>query len=189
MYATQGASERIGYGATAQVALTDHFAVAVGGLLRRIGYQLTTTVTTSKQSLVSGVVTTTTTSTINHEDTRGRLIDIPGVVRYYAHGRHEPGPHWFFEGGGAWRKVDSIRTSTDFTDASSMLSCCTNTPAQPAHSSVFGAVAGAGVQLTDAFGVRIVPEVRYTRWMNPIFQAFTTDMQRNEVAAGFSITF
>ena len=189
MYQTTSASSRIGYGGIAQVALTDHFAVAIGGLLRKIGYQFNTTVTTTTPAVVSGVVTEVTTSTILHEDTRARLIDIPGVVRFYAHSRHEPGPHWFFEGGGAWRKVDSIRTSTDFTNASSVLSCCTSTPATPAHSSVFGIVAGGGVQVIDAFGVRIVPEIRYTRWMNPVFHAFTTNTQQNEIAAGFSITF
>ena len=189
MYQTTAASSRIGYGGTAQVMLTDHFGVAFGGFLRKIGYQMDTTVTTTSPTVVSGIVTTVTTSTILHEDTRAKLIDIPGVVRYYAHSRHDPGAHWFFEGGGAWRKAESIRTSTNFTNASSVLSCCTTTPATPAHGSVFGIVAGVGVQVVDAFGIRVVPEVRYTRWMNPVFHAFTTNTQQNEVAVGFSIMF
>jgi hypothetical protein len=77
----------------------------------------------------------------------------------------------------------------DFTDASSVLSCCTTTPTQPEHRSAFGVTAGAGVQVMDAFGIRVVPEVRYTRWMSPIFHSFTTNTQQNEVAAGLSITF
>ncbi len=189
MYQTTGASSRIGYGIIGQVVLTDHFAIAFEGILRRFGYQMTTTVTTTTPAVVSGIVTTVTTSTILHEDTRARLIDVPAMLRYYAHSRHDPGAHWFFEGGGAWRKPESIRTSTDFTNASSVLSCCTNTPTAPAHPNSYGIVAGVGVQLTDAFGVRVVPEVRYTRWMNPVFHAFTTTTQQNEVAAGFSITF
>ena len=111
------------------------------------------------------------------------------MVRFYSKGRHDPGTRWFAEGGGAWRKVDQIRSSSSFTDASSVLTCCTTTPTSPAHSSVFGIVAGAGVQLTDAFGIKVVPEVRYTRWMSPVFSAFTTNTQQNEVAAGFSLTF
>jgi hypothetical protein len=189
MYQTTGASSRIGYGVIGQVVLTDHFAIAIEGIVRRFGYQMSTTVTTTVPAVVSGVVTTVTTSTILHEDTRARLIDVPAMLRYYAHSRHDPGAHWFFEGGGAWRKPESIRTSTDFTNASSVLSCCTNTPTAPAHPNSYGIVAGVGVQLTDAFGVRVVPEVRYTRWMNPVFHAFTTSTQQNEVAAGFSITF
>jgi hypothetical protein len=189
MYQTTGASSRIGYGVLGQVMLTDHFGVAIEGILRRLGYQMTTTVTTTAPTVVSGVVTTVTTSTILHEDTRANLIDIPVLVRYYAHSRHEPGAHWFFEGGGAWRKPEGIRSSTDFTNASSVLSCCTNTPTSPAHPNSYGIVAGIGVQVTDAFGVRVVPEVRYTRWIDPIFNAFTTTTQRNEVSAGFSLTF
>lgn len=189
MYQTKGASSRIGYGATAQVAVTDHFAVAVSGFLRRMGYQMTTTVGTSTTGLINGVVTTTTTSTILHEDTRARLIDIPLVVRYYVRGRHDKGPHFFVEGGSAWRTSRSIRTSTDFTNASSVLSCCTTTPAQPLHASVFGFIAGAGAQLVDALGIRLVPEVRYTRWMSPVFQTVTTRMEQNEVAAGFTLGF
>jgi len=189
MYQTKDASQRIGYGLTTQLAITDHFAVAIGGVLRRIGYQFTTTVTTSKPTVVGGVVTTVTTSTNTHEDTRTRLIDVPGVLRYYSRGRHDPGTRFFFEGGGAWRKADQIRTSIDSSDASSVLSCCTTTPATPAHSSAFGIVGGAGAQFTDAFGIKVVPEVHYTRWMSPIFSAFTTHTQQNEVAAGFSLTF
>jgi hypothetical protein len=189
MYQTTGASQRIGYGLTTQVAITDHFAVAIAGVLRRIGYQFTNTVTTSKPTVVGGVVTTVTTSTNTHEDTRARLIDIPGVLRYYSRGRHDPGTRFFFEGGGAWRKADQIRTSLSSSDANSVVTCCTTTPATPAHSSAFGIVGGAGAQFTDAFGIKVVPEVHYTRWMSPIFSAFTTHTQQNEVAAGFSLTF
>lgn len=189
LYQTTAASSRIGYGVLGQVMLTDHWGIAIEGILRRLGYQMDTTVTTTAPAVVSGIVTTVTTSTILHEDTHANLIDIPVLVRYYAHSRHEPGAHWFFEGGGAWRKPESIRTSTDFTNASSILSCCTDTPTTPAHPNSYGAVVGIGVQVTDAFGVRVVPEVRYTRWIDPVFHAFTTTTQRNEVSAGFSLTF
>jgi len=48
MYQTTGASSRIGYGITTQVAVTDRFAVLTGGLSRHAGYQLSTTVTAMK---------------------------------------------------------------------------------------------------------------------------------------------
>lgn len=189
MYQTTNASSRIGYGLTAQVAVTDRFAVAIGGILRRAGYTLNTTVTTNTPTVVSGIVTTVTTSTINHEDTRANFVDIPAMVRFYSKSRHDPGPRWFVEAGAAWRKAENIRTSMSFTDASSVLSCCTNTPITPAHGSSIGIVAGAGVQVADAFGIKVVPEVRYTRWMSPIFDALTTRTQQNEIAAGLSIVF
>jgi len=37
-----------------------------------------------------------------------------------------------------------------------------------------GFVGGFGVQLIDPVGVRVVPEVRYTRWAGRSFDAFST---------------
>ena len=184
-YSTTGASSRIGYGVTAQVALTDHFAVAAEGLVRRIGYKLDTTVTDSTS--VNGLTTTTTTST--HEDTRARLIDIPIALRFYNKSRHAPGARWFVEAGGAFREARSVRTSLSSTDSSGNVTCCTNTPTEPAHKNAEGVVAGAGFLLIDPFGIRIIPEVRYTRWMSSTFDLLSTRTQRNEIAAGFSISF
>ena len=185
-YQTQGASSRIGYGLTGQVALTDRFAVAVEGLVRRIGYQLTTTTTTN--ATVNAVTTTTTTRT--HEDTRARLIDVPAALLFYNRGRHTPGgARFFLEGGGAFRDAGSIWTSLSSTDSSGNLTCCTDTPTRPIHKNVEGVVGGVGLLLIDPVGIHLIPEVRYTHWMNPTFDAFTTSTNRNEVAAGFSLSF
>jgi hypothetical protein len=185
-YNTTGASQRIGYGLTGQAVITNHFAVTAGALLQRIGYQFTTSVTTITPTF-SGGFTSATTST--HEDTRARLIEIPLLLRYYGKSRHEKGPRWFAEGGGAWRDVNRIRTSLDSTDANGVLTCCTSTPAQPAHKNSRGFVGGAGLQLIDPVGIRVVPEVRYTHWMNPIFNNLTTHMQANQVEASLSLSF
>jgi hypothetical protein len=188
-YSTTGASERIGYGVTAQVAITDHFAAAVQAIYRRIGYQLDTTITNTTTTAVNGVVTTTPTTTSTHEDTRAGLIDIPAMLRYYNRGRHTPGPRWFVEGGGVFRDAISIRSSTSSTDTNGNLTCCDDTATKPANRIAKGATAGGGFQFIDDFGIHVMPEVRYTRWMNPIFDAFTTNMQKNEVAAGLSLSF
>ncbi len=185
-YTTKGASQRIGYGITGQVVITNHFAVTAGALLQRIGYQFTTSVTVGTPTF-SGGTTFTTTST--HEDTRARLIEVPLLLRYYGKSRHEKGPRWFAEGGGAWRDVNRIRTSIDATDANGKVTCCTSTPAQPAHHNSLGYSAGAGLQLIDPLGIRVVPEVRYIRWRDPIFNNQTTHMQKNQVEAGISLTF
>ena len=132
-YSTTGASSRFGYGLTAQVALTDRFSLVASGLLRRIGYLLDTTVTTTKPTVVAGVQTTVSNSTGVHEDTRATLIDVPLAVRFYTRDRHEPGVRWYFDLGGAYRDSRSLRTSISTTNAQSQLSCCTFTPTQPAH--------------------------------------------------------
>ena len=188
-YQTKSASERIGYGLTFQVRATEHFYVNISGILRRIGYQLTTTVSTTTTSTLNGISFPVTTSTSSHEDTRSSLIDVPLLVRYYGSPKRPTSPRWFLEAGGTWRIAEQIRTSISNIDASGILTCCTFTPTVPKHRSAIGASVGAGIQFVDEFGIHVVPEVRYTRWMEPIFDSFTTKTNRNEVAAGISLTF
>ena len=188
-YSTKGASSRIGYGATAQASLTDHFALSAGVFLHKIGYQLMTSVNTTTNVLEGGIVVPITTTTSSHEDTRGRLIDVPLVLRFYGKNRHTPGPRWFFEGGGAYRDATNLRTSLDTTDASGVNTCCKSAPTQAAHKNSRGFVAGAGIQLIDPFGIRVIPEVRYTRWVNEIFSAFSTHTQKNQVEASLTLSF
>ena len=188
-YQSKGAFSRFGYGLTVQGRLTQHFYLNLSGLLRNIGYQLTTTVSTTTTSTLNGISFPTTTTTSTHEDTRTRLIDIPLLLRYYGTGKRPTSPRWFLEAGGAWRLSNNLRTSTDTTDSSGIVTCCTFTPATPKHRSSFGMEAGAGMQFVDEFGIHVVPEVRYSRWLNPIFDANTVNTQKNEVEAAISLTF
>jgi len=188
-YDSKSASQRIGYGLTGQIAVTDHIAVAVGAYLRRIGYQFTTTVDTTSPVVVNGEVINIVTTTSAHEDTRARLIDVPLLVRYYSKGRHVPGPRWFIELGASWRSVRDIHTSLDSTDASGVVTCCTFTPAVPANRDARGFVGGAGFQLIDPVGIRVIPEVRYTRWLNQVFDSYTTHTAANQVEASITLAY
>jgi len=188
-YQTTGASERLGYGLTVQARVAGHFYVDLSALLRRIGYQLTTTVSTTTTSVLNGTSFPVTSTTSTHEDTRARLIDVPLLLRYYGTGKRPRSPRWFVEAGGSWRLANDVRTSIDSTDASGNLTCCTTTATVPKHSSAIGMVAGAGIQLMDEFGIKLVPEFRYTRWVNPIFDNLTTNTQRNQIEAAISLTF
>jgi hypothetical protein len=144
-YMTSGASSRIGYGLTAQAGVTNHFAIAAGVYLRKIGYQFTTTVNTTTNVVEGGTVVPTVTTTSTHDDTRGRLLDVPVMVRYFGKSRHVPGPRWFAELGAAWRDATSFRTSMDSTDATGVVTCCTAEPTVPTHRSALGYVVGAGL--------------------------------------------
>ncbi len=188
-YDSSSVSSRIGYGATVQVAVTDRFAVAIGGYLRKMGYTLTTTVTTTTTTSLNGVLTPTSSSTSTQEDTRNRAIDIPVLVRYYSKGRHVPGARWFIDGGGAFRDAIDFRTSVSATDASGNTTCCTNVSTVPTHKTSPGAVVGAGFQLIDPFGIRVIPEVRYTRWFDPTFEGVTARSQRNQIEATLTLGF
>ena len=188
-YQTTGASERIGYGLTIQARITNHFYLNLSGLLRRMGYQETTTVSTTVTAVLNGSTYPSTTTTSTHEDTRTRLIDVPILLRYYGTGKRPKSPRWFLEGGGTWRTATQIRTELDSTDADGNVTCCTTTPTVPTHRSTIGETVGAGIQFTDEFGIKVVPEVRYTRWEERIFNNLTTHTAANEVEANISLTF
>jgi hypothetical protein len=188
-YQTTGASERIGYGITVQGRVTEHFYIDLSALVRRIGYQMTTTISTTTTAVLNGSTYPTTSTTSTHEDTRSRLIDVPLLVRYYGTGKRPGSPRWFVELGGTWRLATDIRTSLDSTDASGIVTCCTFTPTIPKNRSGIGLSAGAGMQFVDEFGIHVVPEVRYTRWEDSIFDNLTTRTQRNQVEADISLTF
>ena len=188
-YNTSDASSRIGYGLTFQAGVTDHFAIAAGVYLRKIGYQFTNTINTTTNVVEGGTVVPTVTTTSTHEDTRGHLIDVPLMLRYFGKSRHTPGPRWFVEAGAAWRDATHFRSSMDSTDASSVTTCCTFPATVVSHRNAVGYVVGAGLQFIDPFGIRVVPEVRYTRWMDQVFNNLSTHTQANQVEANITLSF
>jgi hypothetical protein len=187
LYTTTGASQRIGYGATVQAMITGHFGLDVSLFARRIGYKLNTDIYTGVDD--PNTVQDERIHTVLNEDTRAHIYDLPVVVRYYVKERHTPGPRFFVEGGGALRRISNLRSSRDITDNSGTYTCCTFTPAVPARRTVRGLVVGAGVQLNDPIGIRVVPEVRYTRWVGQTFSSPGVDTRRDQVEGMLSLTF
>jgi hypothetical protein len=170
-----------------QAAVTERFAVNVGFLLRRVGYKMNT-------DTLEGTDNPNTPQddrihTVKNEDTRAKFFDFPVAVRYYGKDRHTAGPRWFVEGGAALRHVSRIKTSVDTTVGAADTVCCSTTPAQPAVRTIRGFVGGFGVQLIDPVGVRVVPQVRYTRWSGRTFDAFSNRTELNQVEAMISLTF
>ncbi len=187
LYNSVGVEQRLGWGGQAQAAVTERFAVNVGFLLRRAGYQM-------NADILEGTDNPNTPQddrihTVKNEDTRAKFFDFPVVVRYYGKDRHTAGARWFLEGGAALRHVSKIKTSIDTTVGTGDTVCCDTTPARPARRTIRGFVGGFGVQLIDPVGVRVVPEVRYTRWAGRSFDAFSTRTELNQVEVMISLTF
>lgn len=187
LYTTTPDYQRIGYGVTAQIAVTERFAINANLLLRRIGYQVDT-------SIIEGVdIATTPTDerrfTTKHEDTRTKIADLPILIRYYGKDRHEAGSRWFLEGGGVLRRVRDVRTSVYSQVGTADTTCCDFSPAPVNRRTARGAVVGAGFQLVDQIGIRVVPEVRYTRWVSESFNRFSTVSRRNQIEGMISLTF
>jgi hypothetical protein len=188
-YQTSNQSQRIGYGLTVQGRVKGHFYLNVSGLLHRLAYQETTTVSTTVTEVLNGSTYPQVTTTSTQENTHTRLIDIPVLVRYYGTGKHPRSPRWFVELGGEYQTLTGIRSSTSSTDASGTVTCCSNTATVPDHHGIKGAVVGAGIQFTDEFGIHVTPEVRYIRWYESNFNYLSTTQNRQQLEADLSITF
>ena len=190
LYATTpltGPYQRMGYGATAQLMLTGRLGVNASLFMRRIGYKFNSDIFTGTDNPLTTADERT--HTVMNNDTRAKLYDLPVVVRFYGKDRHEAGTRWFAEFGGSIRRVSNIRTAIDTTINDGTLTCCDNTPTKPAKRNVHGLVGGAGLQFIDPLGIRVVPEVRYTRWMGETFNSIATITRRNQVEAMISLTF
>jgi hypothetical protein len=187
LYTTAGTMHRIGWGFQAQAAIRERFAVNAGFLVRRAGYKMTSE--TYEGTDNPNTIVDDRTHTIRNEDTQAKFFDFPVVLRYYGKDRHQPGPRWFVEGGGVLRRVFGIKTSIDTTVGSADTVCCDTTPATPARRTIRGFVGGLGVQVIDPVGIRVVPEVRYTRWAGHTFDSLSTQTQGNQLEAMISLTF
>jgi opacity protein-like surface antigen len=188
-YQTSNASERLGYGLTAQARIRGHFYLNVSGILHRLGYEETTTVSTTTIEVLNGSTYPSISTTSTHEDTRSYAIDIPALLRYYGTGKRPGSPRWFLEIGGEYQMLESIRTSVDAVNSSGTITGYTYTPATPQRNAIYGPVVGAGIQFTDEFGIHVTPEVRYTRWMESNFNYLSTTGNRQQIEADISITF
>lgn len=186
LYTTTAKSQWLGWGGQIQLAVTNHFAVNAAFLTYRPGYIMDSDV--YEGALVPNLPDTRR-HTVTHEDTRARFYDVPVVVRWYNKDRHLSGPRFFAEGGASIRRVTGIRTSVSTSINESTPTCCDNTAVTPTRRNVRGIVAGLGFQLIDPIGIRVVPEVRYTRWNGTIFNSNSTATQRNQIEAMISLTF
>ena len=175
-----------GGGVTAQFFITERYAINADLQLRRPRYKLTTT-------LYEGVDNPNTpgderTATFFTEDTRARYWDIPLLLRRYNESRYEDRWKWFYEAGPVLRHVTGIRSATE-QESRGTKTCCDETPATPAHKNIYGAVAGIGLVLKDDFGIKLIPEFRYTRWFGGIFNNRAAQSRRDQYEILFSITF
>lgn len=185
IHATTDASRRVGFGFNAQVLLTNRFALQAGVYRWGVGYRMNSDIYEGTDNV--NTIADERKHTVRNEDTRARFLDFPAVIRFYGKDRYEPGARWFLEAGAALRRVSKVRTSVDFRVNSGDRQCCDNT--QPHIRGATGAVVGAGFQLIDPVGIRVIPEVRYTRWMGATINTFSTISQRNQIEAMISLSF
>ncbi len=175
------ASPRFGGGATVEYAATRRILVSADVLYQYFSYssQVVTTL-----SLADG---TSQISTVS-EATHARYWTIPVLARYGTLPAKTAWAQVFLGGGVSYRKISGIRTTTDIVNPDG--SSSTNyTPRIATKLSTFGATATAGFRVKDEFGIRITPEVRYTRWLSDLFSSWPAKQRRNELSVIIGLTF
>lgn len=167
---------KIAFGPSLEVRLFKGFSLCGEFLYHRLDYTKTSQVT------VDGNVTAIT------EATRATLWDAPVMVRW--RGLAETGflSHLYLSGGGAIRNVSHINTSNQTTDPGGATSS-NNIPAVPSARNLPGLVAGVGMRFVDDFGVKLSPELRFTRWLGSTFDSDSTRSRRDELVIGIALTF
>jgi hypothetical protein len=109
------------------------------------------------------------------------------MLRRFNKGRHDYKHRWFVQTGPSLRYVSRIRTKNTYVDAKGNQTYDGVLPSY--KKAIVGATAGIGGVLIDPVGVRITPEVRYTRWLGATFDAPPTRSRRDQVEFLITIGF
>jgi hypothetical protein len=155
---SESLGSRLGGGLGLQLALSDLYSLTADMLYRKFHYTTTTELRTGVDSS-STTEDDRTLRTIVDETETGAW-EVPILLRRYSKSRFQAGPSWFIEAGGAVRHARKPRTWREEDDET------TAVPPNVAAGWLPGASAGLGVHLTDDFGIRVIPQVRYTYWFS-----------------------
>lgn len=169
-------------GAVVEIRLNSHFSVVAEGMYHPVKYRLVTT-TTYQTPVPRGVLLT-----VEQEDTKSRVFDIPVMVKFRKFTATGPLSHAFVEGGGALRLLTNVRSGTTLTysDASTKTN---QTSAYPIKQRVTGLTAGAGLTFTDELGIHVTPEARYTYWMDTNYKLPGIGFPKSQMEVGLSFSF
>ncbi len=182
---TAAGGYRIGYGGMVQVRLPKKYAV-VGSILQH------------KSQHASTIDTYEGTDNPNTplDDRKHVTVDETSIIKYwdytlmarrYTKDHDAAGHRAFFEGGINIRDIRNIRSERETTLGATTTP--DNKPIVPTRKMGRGLVGGIGAQFVDDFGVKLVPEFRYTRWVQPSFGSQSSQSRKNQFEAVVSITF
>lgn len=182
---TAAGGYRVGFGGLVQVRLPRKFAFAASVLQHK-----------SQHSRTIDTYEGTDNPNTPLDDRKHTTIDETSIVKYwdytfllrrYTKDHFQSGHRAFFEGGINIRDARSIRSERETTLGATTTP--DNKPIVPDRKMGRGLVGGVGAQFVDDFGVKLVPEFRYTRWIQPTFDNLSTQSRKNQFEAIVSITF
>lgn len=184
--ATTGArGYRIGWGGVAQVRLPGKYAFAGSLLMHKSGHSSTIDtydgIDNPNTPLDDRVHITI------QEESITNYWDYAFMLRRYTKDHTTSGHRAFFGGGFNFRDVRRVRTNRETTLGADTI--FDTQPVVPSRDMGRGIVGSIGAQFTDDFGIKIVPEFRFTRWLQPTWESLSTRSRKNQFEAMVSITF
>lgn len=166
---------KVGFGPSVEFAVTRRFTLVGELLYHRVNYTQTTQI--SQGTSNTGIT----------ENTRAIYWDFPVMVRF--RGLRDEGlfAHVYFDGGAALREAGSIKSNFLINNPNGTTTT-SNTPVRP-RTALPGAVVGSGLHFVDDFGIRVEPELRYTRWFGRTFDSESTRSSPNQIEVSVAFTF
>jgi hypothetical protein len=185
-YKTTPTVNKAGWGPSFEITPNKKFTLSVELLHHAIRYKKESTVFEGIDNPATAVDERR--KTVTEEGTKASLWDIPVMARY--HGIRSGGflGLVYLSGGMTMRHIRNIRTGTGATLPSNQVVYNEN-PIVPEKKNVFGGTVGLGIRIVDESGLKLTPEVRYTRWMGATFDRTSTHTVRGQLEVGLGVTF
>jgi hypothetical protein len=170
-----------GGGLTVEYAASQRILVSADVLYHEFRYSSDTT------TALTAADGTTTISDVA-EGTHARYWELPILVHLTSLPARTASAQVMLGVGPTFRYVTGVRSefTTTNPDGSQAVSY---RPRAIQSQTVMGGVASAGVRLTDDFGIKYTPEVRYIRWLSDSFTSWPAQQRRNELHVVVGITW
>jgi len=173
-----------GWGITVQATLTERLAIAVQPVIR--SFNAHTFIEKFEGTDNSSTSFDDRDKTETDEFISGRHIDIPVLLRFYSKGHHDEGARWLFEVGPVARLTRNARADRRIFPPDQP-EIKENVPFPSKNG--LGVVVGIGGQFIDDFGIRAIPEFRFTRWVTKSFNTSELATRANQIEVLFTLSF
>jgi hypothetical protein len=174
-----------GYGITAEFQITTSFGIAADLLFHQVRYEMLNNIRTGTRNPNTTIDNRPVTQI--REKTRAQFFDLPIIVRWRPTDEYGDPARWFLGIGPTVRQTRNVRTFYD--QSQPRVDNPVTEGVAPFNKHIYGATVAAGITAKDDFGIRITPEVRYTRWVGQSFSNFAARTNRHQLQILLGITF
>jgi len=167
---------KVGFGPSVEFAVSRRFTLVGELFYHRLDYTETTQISQGTNN--TGIT----------ENTRTTFWDVPLLVRFHSLRDEGVLAHVYFNAGAAYRDATNIKSNI-VTNNPNGTTTTSNTAIRPSTKNLAGAVVGSGLRFVDDFGIKVEPELRYTRWFGKTFDSDSTRSSPNQIEVDVAFTF